>query len=1083
MTQHEHILKLPDVYIGSVEFDEHDMWVFDDAKNCIVNKRIKFNPGLYKIFDEILVNARDHTVNNKNCTRIDVTVDKLQGKIVIENNGSGIPIERHKQYKIYIPELIFGHLLTSSNYETKKKTVGGKNGLGAKLACIFSNKFIIETVDEKRGLKYTQEFTRNMFEKTEPDIQKTGNKGMTRISFFPDLKRFSMEKLDTAILSLFKKRVYDIAACTKVNVTYNKKRVPIKDFKDYIRLFTDSKFLSYQETKRWSVGVVFQQGSKDLSYVNGICTYNGGTHVTHVVSQIVESVITQIQKTAKDLKITPKIVKDNILVFINCVIEDPSFNSQTKDTLTTRMTKFGSKFVLGPKTLDNLFRSGIIDLIIGQARAKEINVMKKTDGKKVDSLREFVKLEDAIWAGTGKSSETFLILTEGDSAKTFAMYGRSIIGPERCGVFPLRGKLLNVRDATLKKVANNLEITSLKQIIGLKIGNVYNSTKGLRYGKIIILTDQDMDGSHIKGLIMNFLHFFWQSLVELNTFIQCLRTPLVKAIKGKNELKFYTMSEYKKWEKKTNAKGYEIKYYKGLGRSTPREAKEAFSDFNENLISYNWDKDKGKPMELAFGKQMADDRKDWLKDYDKDSILPNKSIITINEFVNKELIHFSNYDNIRSIPGIDGFKPSQRKIIYACFLKGLDKKKAEIKVMQLSAYIAEKAVYHHGEVSLQGAIVKMAQTFVGTNNLNLLVPNGNFGTRREGGKDSSSPRYIYTRLSELCPFIFRKEDDCVLDWTYDEGTRCEPVLYPTILPISLINGAKGIGTGFSTDIPSYDPIDIVKNLRRLLRKKQQIAMKPYFRKFKGKVISINGKYYTEGVYKLDKSSVHIKELPIGTWTTNYKSEILKKIETPDSGIIGIIDKSDNNNIDILIRLDSSGAYKFHDEPSKVIDSLGLRKPIPLTNMHLYNRDSKITRYEGSDEILLDFFKFRLEMYKDRKYLYTKELARQRDIALSKKNYILDIINNKLEVRNKRKKSIEEALSQANYTKYNDSYDYLLNMPISCLTREKVDELEELYQSKETEYISYKELSPRDLWENELLEFEDAYKKWISNDTE
>ena len=211
---------------------------------------------------------------------------------------------------------------------------------------------------------------------------------------------------------------------------------------------------------------------------------------------------------------------------------------------------------------------------------------KKTDGKKTGNIRGIPKLEDANWAGTKNSSECKLILTEGDSAKAFAMAGRAIVGNDKYGIFPLKGKLLNVRDASPKQLMDNEEIKNIKQILGLQQGKTYNSVNDLRYGGIILLTDQDVDGFHIKGLLINCLHYFWPSLVKLNEFIHALATPIVKVSKNKDSTSFYNLTDYDSWRNENTTKGWTIKYYKGLGTSSSKEAKEYFEDLETKLIKY-----------------------------------------------------------------------------------------------------------------------------------------------------------------------------------------------------------------------------------------------------------------------------------------------------------------------------------------------------------------------------------------------------------------------------------------------------------------------------------------------------------------
>ena len=480
-------------------------------------------------------------------------------------------------------------------------------------------------------------------------------------------------------------------------------------------------------------------------------------------------------------------------------IVNPSFSSQTKEECTTRYKDFGSRFEVSDEFIKKISKLEIIDEIIALAKHKENRELNKTDGKKKSIIKGIPKLEDANKAGTQQSSKCTLILTEGDSAKTFAISGLSVVGREYYGVFPLKGKLLNVRIVTKQLLANE-EINSIKQIIGLQQDRDYKNTDEPRYGRIMILTDADVDGSHIKGLFINFIHHFWPSLLIANkTFLTAMRTPILKVRKNSISKDFYTKQAYDLWIKgirKDEIKNWNVKYYKGLGTSTALEAKEYFKNMEYNTVSYVGDANNDSSIELAFKKTMSDARKNWIKigSENKQFILDEKKV-TFTDFINKDLIWFSIADNIRSIPNvIDGLKPSQRKVLYAC----KKRKNTEIKVSQISGYISNETSYHHGEQSLMSTIINMAQNYIGSNNINLLEPIGQFGTRLMGGKDSASPRYIFTKLTPIAYKIFEDNDNSLLAYKEDDGTYIEPAYYVPVIPFILVNGADGIGTGYST---------------------------------------------------------------------------------------------------------------------------------------------------------------------------------------------------------------------------------------------------------------------------------------------
>lgn len=1501
-TLHKHILSAPDTYIGSASCNSEEMWVLDKKKGKIVLKDITFPPGLYKINDELYVNARDHSVRDPTCKNIKITINQDENTIIVFNDGNGIPVTIHKDVGVYVPEMIFSRLLTSSNYEVKGKTVGGKNGYGAKLANIYSKEFIVETVDKTRRKKYIQKFSNNMYTINPPEITDVSAKTepYTKIIFKPDLQRFGIDKLTDDIISLLEKRVYDLAACTRkgVNVYLNNQLIKINSFEDYIKLYYDKlpSELVYQEfNERWRVGMLFDQNSgyRHVSFVNGICTFQGGTHVNHVLDQLSKELIKYIKEKNKNTTVKASYIKENITLFIDSIIEDPSFKSQTKEELTTKVLEFGSRCEITPDFIKKVTSTGIVEEVVRLADFKHKGELSKTDYKKTNNVKSIVKLNDAHWAGTRKSKYCRLILTEGDSALSFAISGLDVIGRERYGAFPLRGKFLNVREATVDQLLKNQEFINLKQILGLRQGRKYNDTSKLRYGGIILLTDQDSvtgdtplllrkdgkihiqtietispdyynvdminiktqktqkeygmtdfeiwtdngwtkitkvmrhkvtkrmyrilthagvvdvtedhsllnkkgdiispkecninfellhsfpqfqenkieyhniknlnkdcnitedeayvmglffvdgickydnnnsdysweinsidlahiekakcimnrlyeyefqviedkmkykliingiktlsiikkyqnmfydkdknkcipseilnanknirykffngycdnheikssinkngetktfninnkieglglyflarslgyevsinheiekpniytliltkerqldnpfkikkiidlgitqqyvydletenhhfqagvgslivhntDGSHIKGLIINMFATFWPSLLKLDGYIQCMTTPIIKAFKKSDNKKtnpicFYTMTDYKNWienDLKGDASKYIVKYYKGLATSTEKEAKSEFNDFENKLVRYVWETAEGKQnivninnninnnnendddnsfivdddveidddpdiddlnsksyerISLAFEKSRANERKNWLFHYDKNSVLDvNNKLIPYSDFIDKDLKHFSAYSNERSIPSlIDGFKPSHRKILFGCFKKKIENE--EVKVAQLGAYIAEHTLYHHGEESLYKAIVGMAQKFVGSNNINLLLPNGNFGYRKQGGDDAGSPRYIFTQLNKLTSLIFRKEDECVYTYVDEDGTSAEPEVYAPIIPFVLVNGASGIGTGFSTFIPPYNPLDIVKNIKLLLNDDDPEEMIPWFRGFKGQVkVLTDGKVQTIGRYEImDDKTIKITELPIGFWTNNYKSflddvQIDSKSKKKYKFVESYIDNSGNNTIEFIITITGNELQEMI-KSNKLEKNLKLIKTFSINNMYLHNSKGTITKYADVSDIMIEFYKYRLNVYNKRKQYVLKLYENELKILEGKVRFIEYILSKKIKIEKRNEEDIikdlrENGFEQLSYNIEGEkSFKYLTDMKLFSLTNNKMKELIQERNKKRNEYNTYANMTITQLWNKELDEFLIEYKKWLS----
>lgn len=1447
LTHHEHVLALPDTYIGSVKEDLMHMWLISNGQ--MIYKEISYVPGLYKIYDEILVNAHDHTVRDSSCKTIKVDINRESGQISVWNDGNGIDVEINKKERIYNPELIFGNLLTSSNYNQVAKKWGGKNGYGAKLTNIYSKHFYIETVDALNQLKYYQHFFDNMYKKDEPEISHTTNsvKPYTKITFNPDYERFGVDGLSDDMIGLFKKRVYDIAfcGCRKVKVYLNNELITMNSFQDYIKLYfpeVGTRMTYCDVNEYWKIGVVYtpNSGFSHISHVNGIWTYSqtGGTHVAHVTDQIVKGLQEYIKKNYKDLNVKPSYLKDNMTIFVNCITNDPDFSSQTKECLTTKVSSFIQKCELEPHFIESIAKLGIVDDAIEFAKLKNLAELKKTDGKKIQHMHHLDKLKDAKWAGTRRSNECRLIITEGDSAASFAIEGLEVIGRERYGVFPIRGKMLNVRDAPTQKILHNTEITKLKQILGLRQNVKYtkHNINKLRYGGILILTDADSvtgdtplllmyngvyeirtidslsdnwlningkeygltnyyvwtdkgwtqiqyvmrhrvskriyrvitssgivdvtedhsllneygekikptechigqkllhnfpnfseeyintishvsmnsilsgdkaysmgincdnritdsiinsskriqkrflqgychnngidmlkpmyfpikdkfstqilyllckgldyevsivynsefgeyclfvtnkhafdsnddnnnkiieivdlgitdayvydletenhhfqagigsmivhntDGSHIKGLVINFIHYFWPELLQIDNFFQTIATPIIKATMKSNKSKqhvFYTLSEYNKWANDVNVKLHlwTIKYYKGLGTSKNDEARMAFADFDKKILSYVWERSDTLPVNndivenssdsetknmmeedeneeiseisyseqndltpkhyssvdinskshaaltLAFTKTFSDKRKLWLREYDKNVILePVNQQIPYSEFINKDLIHFSNYDNIRSIPSMcDGLKPSQRKILFTMLDKRYDSSDREQKVQGLGSEVQKRTSYIHGEQSLFDAIIKMAQNFTGSNNINLLFPDGNFGSRRQGGDDAASPRYIHTYLEPITRYIFRKEDEPIYTYLIEENIVIEPEVLAPIIPMILVNGAQGIGTGYSTNIPSYNPKDIITNLLLLLHDEETFHMTPWYRDFQGCINRTeNFTYTTHGKYEVEgENKIVLSDLPIGTWTDDYenflKSLLINYKCDNAKQIIDTFDNSSGNNtINFIITLNSCDLRNLIKN-NTLEKKLKLYSHLSESNMYLYNEKGKITKYDIVDDILREFFIFRRRMYKKRMNYHIHLLENELAILNYKIKFIKAVCAHQIIIERKRKSDIIEQLMNLAFPKLSHdinaiddvnsdagteivtgtikksykTYDYITNLPLFSLTKEKIEELDKQYSEKSDELSMYKRITWRQLWESELYELLCEYDKWVNSNT-
>jgi DNA topoisomerase-2 len=1075
-THREHILSLPDTYIGSVETATEKMFVVEGDK-FVQTAVTSFNPGFYKLFDEMVVNAHDHVIRTrvkklapvKNIT-IEISSDNTS--ITVENDGEGIDVIEHPEHKVWIPQMIFGELLTSTNYDKEeKKLVGGKNGYGVKLVNIYSKAFTIETVDAKTGKKYTQTWRNNMLEVEKPKISSSKAKPYVSITWTPDFARFGMtSKIPDDFIKVLRRRATDLAMTVgkdiKVHWKHGEDTTTIKcrDLGVYASEYVSTPVVYAQINERWAVAVADTpvEAYFHVSFVNGIWTSKGGTHVDYITNQVVNHIVEYLE-TKKKIKVKPSLVKENLAIFVTSMIENPSFTSQTKETLTTKSTAFGSTCKLPEEFLKKIqSKLELVDTLIVSQKEKDEKENKKSDGRKQSKIYGIPKLDDAAWAGTAKSSQCTLILTEGDSAKAMALSGLSKTQRDKFGVFPLRGKILNVKDTSAAKVELTKEIADLKKIIGLESGKKYKDTSSLRYGSVMIMTDQDYDGSHIRGLLINLFHELWHELMEVPGFLTYMATPIVKATKGKQTKTFYTQYEYEQW-KKENEKGWSIQYYKGLGTSTRTEAQEYFKELN--MVQFSYDDESDPAIDLAFNKSRADDRKVWLQTHDPSRIvLPGKEL-TYKDFVHRDLIHFSHYNLERAIPSVmDGLKVSQRKILFGALKRNLTTK---IKVAQLAGYVSEHSGYHHGEASLNETIIGMAQDFVGSNNIAWFVPQGQFGTRLEGGSDSAAPRYIFTYLQPSTKHLVPHDDLALLNYREDDGLSVEPEWYAPILPMLLVNGARGIGTGYSTFVPSFNPTQIKKILTNWLESECEDedvfdeTMIPFTKGFTGTTSSDGkGDYIVTANYTVTGKNVKVNDLPPGVWTSNFKQTLDAFCEKKEI-VKDYVDRSTDTQVDFEITLIDALP---RDKLEKV---LGLSEKLKLSNMHVFDSTGHIKKYATPNEILREYAHVRLDVYKKRKIHLLKELNAKLPYHENVVEFIRMTCDDEIDLRRKTDEECDTILEDAGFDRMDESYEYLLKLPIRSLTKENEDKHRKELETLRGKIAEIEKTMPHEMWIRDL----------------
>lgn len=593
----------------------------------------------------------------------------------------------------------------------------------------------------------------------------------------------------------------------------------------------------------------------------------------------------------------------------------------------------------------------------------------------------------------------------------------------------IRGKIPNVK-RNESSIIQHEEVANIIASLGLEKGVCYNSAKKLRYGRLMLMMDQDHDGLHIKGLIINLLHTYWPSLLKIN-FLSQFVTPVMKVkVKTSEELhEFYSIPEYNIWAKKRNKEtgitDWTVRYYKGLASHDPEDAPVYMSkeDHVKNfafsgLRDFN-------AINLAFSENRVHDRKQWIMAFEEGTYLDlTQKSITYSDFFNKEFILYSVEDIKRSIPSmVDGLKPSQRKALFTALKINMVLEKVE----DFAGVVCKESAYHHGQVNMIDTVVGMAQKYVGTNNINLFAPKGIFGSRREGTE--SEERYLSILMSPMTRSIFMEEDDTLLSHRVEDGKEVQPDWFLPVIAMALVNGCEGIATGWSTKITKYDPLGIIENLINILTGKEPKLLIPWFRGFLGNVEIREGfeaSYIVSGITTIVESGkVQISQLPPDTKFDKFKADLDLLITSGDIKSYDERHRGDDIKFEVA----------FTEEKFQIAEKEGFNKffklfsSINTDNMHLIDEKGLITKYSSPNEILSSFCDFRLPFYEKRKIMLSKQLGEKMKKLENTKRYIVELRENKVSM----KQPLEEQVRARGYALPDDEKcNYILQLPYAYL---------------------------------------------------
>lgn len=1176
LTHREHIYLRPGMYIGSDERVPMDVWLYDIPNKFMNKVRIDVPEAIERLFLEILSNAGDNVKRSRDAGLDPGSIIVVMNKstVSIRNGGLCVPVGIHPEYKIYAPELIFGTLLAGSNFGDERTGVG-QNGLGAKLVNVFSKQFMVQVADAQNGVKYTQIWNENMTLRSEPTLEPYKGESFVEITYVLDFERFGYKEYPDEVFQVFARCAADTALTCKVPVIFNGNTINMS-MKEYVNLcFGDERKMLFhyewphgtQTTAKKNGMIVADDANaipmielcvidapqrydeedkhrrgEVISFVNGMMTRDGGVHTKSAMKSLTDGILKTVNlgrkgknknkkttETKKEIKLTVADVQPHISIILSCWVVNPKYNSQSKSLLTSPNVNFR----LVEEFFNPVGKWHLVERLSAALELKYFHQLTKKDGRNRKNVG-IEKLKEAQLAGPGTGIPCTLCLTEGKSASAYPLKMISLMdnGPLYFGIYPMKGKPLNFMNADPQQILDNEEYDDIKKALGLHEGVDYTVEENyntLRYGRAIIMADADDDGKHIIGLVLNMFYMKFPSLLQ-RQYVFVMRTPVIRMTRGTQRLKFYSITQYEAWKAENpDYKTWDHEYFKGLGSS--KDSDIADDTKAPRIISCVYDPDSPAAFHLAFDKKLADERKVWISTWKRTFEIEEIVLLPISAFIQHEVVQYSITNLHRSIPRLmDGLKISQRKILWAAMKKnGYKRKQQKLKVAQLAANAAEITNYHNGEKSLVDAIVTMTQDFVGSYNMPYFSPEAQFGTRYMGGEDCAEARYTYIKLQWWFPYIYRKEDMALLRQVIDEGEEVEPVTFLPIIPMCLVNGSCGIGTGHSSLIPNHNPVDICEWLRAKILGQPLPQVKPWYRGFNGEIevmirqprvpkdktdkpltpVTTIGTQLrlkiedddpddvdavdntlgedeiieltegedgakkkgpritmmTRGTYQIIGTKVLVTELPIGRWTHTY-DKWLEGLET-DKEIASKVNLSKHDTIYFEIQGFKNASHQ----------NLRLQKSYGMTNMVLLTMDNSPIKHATTTHILEAFYNERLPYYEARRQDIINTINQDINKHQNKIRFIHAVLNKEIDIfeeRNGRRVARKKAELFKQMNQLNLPTELLTSVRASNFTEEEMADLNNKVQLLVARRQTYYETSAAQLWLVDIEEFVTSY---------
>ena len=1194
MKGREHVLHRPDQYIGETKITQPRIVWSQDADGKCSQIETLMSPGMEQVaLQELLSNAVDSTTYSVKqgmaSSEIEVRMDDEW--LSVCNGGFPIAVSIDTNTGMYLPQLVLATMRTSSNYDDNQvRHAGGRNGVGAKCVNIFSKEFLIDIGDAQNNLRYTQRCSQNMSVIDEPKIRNYKHKqSYVLIKFRLDFKRFGMKCYPEEAASIFRRHCFDAAynSGVKVSFAYGEDEpqvfnIAINDALSHGRGYFDLENMAHIVFYRWPsdskithhttglesavstesrrqkrtplvrILAVDTPGSgRVIAFANGVYNREGGIHVDAAYDALrpllegiksgkkrVTTTPLRGKKPGEIATITMADIKKHVSLIVSVWTGNPSFASQSKDRLTDCLDRSLLKPNIEPGQLNKMLTWTFAD---------ELRASLETKGlRKLNANKSIFdpKHEKANHAGKSrKKAGTVLVLSEGGSASGYVTVLINEGGRDKIGQLPLRGKTLNTIDTDKEKLNRNKEICAIVAALGLQYGVDYSKPENYRklhYDALMIITDADPDGDHIKGLVVAFLYHYWPSLFDPKVqYVMYWQSPLYRAHKAKKHLSFYDDASFKAWQAKKES-GWVVSYSKGLGSNSREDVKRDFHSSHQ--VSLITDANAAESIQIGFGDAKgkgAQARRDWMQNLKRirenvsDNPTPIKGINVkeaqeyysrrISDFIHIDHKQFSLFNVRRALPSAeDGMKVAERKIVYVALEHtNYGRKKLEMEVVSLAGKVKQDGGYHSGDKSLHDNISLLATSYVcqNMNTLPIFTACSLMGDRNKGKDAIPQARYAKVRIPDWLPLIYREEDMKLLDPVYDNGHRVEPAFLLPTFPLHLVNGVKGIGTGWSTEVPNFNPVHILSVLRWKLQRKlngrstttatpteddplahRADDIQPYYRGFMGEAqvkMNINAKSVlsvsveTRGNYHMDGDNVIITELPVGSVCSDYRVELAKFRE---AGAVSDV-------------IDQSGDAKIHFElvdvdPSKLTPkeishkSLRLVDSTSMNNMHFLRRDAddciQVERYPSAHAILDAFFDLRYPWYEKRHLARTQayhtELAHLQDRIRFYRAVLSAHFHDKGVVNDEQREMLQYPPLQTMMREEDDiaqdmanydppiPYQIYVDTPHRAFSINSLRKLEETLKKVEVQLAAHSEKQPANLWLDDLQELEESLTK-------